>query len=326
MLDLVNGTSIKHEKKVDDIEFFNLDPQDNYVGVENIVPLLINGKEVYLEQNELHCKSIYSSSDNVKVVYANDKLIAMYDDALLHSEHRKGILILDCSCPRVNACNNITGKATAVQEMYKRKGKDVTVITFCGRGISIKVPNKKWDHERWKKLLIGDALKFIDEQYGLEMPVIIFGYTKMRRGVSFRSADRVPTHMVLSLGRGHSISNVVQTLGRATFNGQNLLIENGFDNVTVLMTSNDLTMCRKIQNYVNHVACRIPQGDSFAEAVKGTIQKVPECANFIRHTCRELGRIRGNLSRLFFFNPSNAVSHHHCCCCIQKNQVVVNSL
>jgi hypothetical protein len=50
MLDLVNGTSIKHEKKVDDIEFFNLDPQDNHVGVENIVPLLINGKEIYLEQ------------------------------------------------------------------------------------------------------------------------------------------------------------------------------------------------------------------------------------------------------------------------------------
>ena len=295
MLDLVNGTSIKHEKKVDDIEFFNLDPQDNYVGVENIVPLLINGKEVYLEQNELHCKSIYSSSDNVKVVYANDKLIAMYDDALSHSEHRKGILILECSCPRVNASNNITEKATAVQEIYKRKGIDVTVITFSGRGISIKTPNKKWDHERWEKSLIGDALKDIDEQYSLKMPVIIFAWTKMRRGISFRSADRVPTHMVLSLGRGHSISNVVQTLGRATFNGKHLLIENGFDNVTVLMTSNDLTMCKKIQNYVDQVARRIQQGDSFAAAVKGTIEKVPDCANFIRHTRRELGRIKGKM-------------------------------
>ena len=232
MLDLANGTS-----EVDDIEFFNLEPQDDYNGVENIVPLVIDGQEIYLEQNELNCKSIYSSSDDVKVVYANEKLIAMYDDALSHSEHRKGILILECSCPRVNASNNITEKATAVQEIYKRKGIDVTVITFSGRGISIKTPNEEWDHERWEKSLIGDALKDIDEQYSLKMPVIIYAYTKMRRGISFRSADRVPTHMVLSLGRGHSISNVVQTLGRATFNGKHLLIENGFDNVTVLMTS-----------------------------------------------------------------------------------------
>ena len=116
MLDLANGTS-----EVDDIEFFNLEPQDDYNGVENIVPLVIDGQEIYLEQNELNCKSIYSSSDDVKVVYANDKLIALYDDALSHSEHRKGILILDCSCPRVNVSNNITVKATAVQETMTKE-------------------------------------------------------------------------------------------------------------------------------------------------------------------------------------------------------------
>ena len=161
MLDLANGTSIKHEKKVEDIEFINLEPQDDYVGVENIVPLVIDGQKTYLEQNELNCKSIYLS-DDIKVVYANDKLIALYDDALSHTTHRKGILILDCSCPRVNASNNITTKATAVQELYERRGIEVTVITFSGRGISIKVPNDQWDHERWKTSLIGDVLKDID--------------------------------------------------------------------------------------------------------------------------------------------------------------------
>mgnify|MGYP001033789480 CR=1 FL=1 len=99
--------------------------------------------------------------------------------------------------------------------------------------------------------------------------------------------------MLLALGRGHNASNVVQTLGRATFNGRSVLNENGFDKVTVLMTSNDLTMCVKIQNYVNQVAHRMQQGDTFAQAMIGANEKLPDSANWLRHTFRELGRIKG---------------------------------
>ena len=102
-------------------------------------------------------------------------------------------------------------------------------------------------------------------------------------------------HMVLALGRGHNASNVVQTLGRATFNGRTVLNENGFDNVTVLMTSNDLTMCVKIQNYVNHIAYRMQKGDNFAAAMTGANEEIPDTANWIRHTFREPGRIKGTI-------------------------------
>jgi hypothetical protein len=64
----------------------------------------------------------------------------------------------------------------------------------------------------------------------------------------------------------HNVSNVVQTLGLATFNGRNVLNDNGFRNVTVLMTSNDLSICIKYQNYVNHVARRMQQENTFATA------------------------------------------------------------
>ncbi len=101
--------------------------------------------------------------------------------------------------------------------------------------------------------------------------------------------------MVLAMGRGHNASNVVQTLGRATFNGRNVLNENGFDKVTVLMTSNDLTMCVKIQNYINHIADRVQQGDSLAAAMTGTNEEIPDTANWIRHTFRELGRVKGTI-------------------------------
>jgi hypothetical protein len=45
-------------------------------------------------------------------------------------------------------------------------------------------------------------------------------------------------------------------IGLATFNGRNVRNDNGFHNVTVLMTSNDLTMCIKYQSYVNHDGLR----------------------------------------------------------------------
>jgi hypothetical protein len=100
--------------------------------------------------------------------------------------------------------------------------------------------------------------------------------------------------MVLALGRGHNISNVVQALGRATFNGKDVLNENGFQNVTVLMTRSDLTMCINHQKFVNFVARQVLQGDTFATAVTGFNEKVPDSANFLQHSrFRELGRIKG---------------------------------
>lgn len=176
----------------EDIEFFNLIPQESYVGLEDIVPLQVKGKDLFLDQNELNNRSVYVSA-GVKVEYANDKLISLYDDGLSHLDSRKGVLILDCSCPRVYVRGNLTEKAESVQKLYQLQGIDVSVLTISGRGISVKFPCKKWDSVSWSASLISDALEYIDDTYGLSMPVIIFGYTKMCRGTSFRSSRRVPT-------------------------------------------------------------------------------------------------------------------------------------
>ena len=79
------------------------------------------------------------------------------------------------------------------------------------------------------------------------------------------------SHMIMAMGRGHNISTIVQTLGRATFNGKATLKDNGFDCVRVLTTSNDYTLCTKVQNYINVVASRMEFGDTFAEAVTGAV-------------------------------------------------------
>ena len=191
MVELVYGM----KRDPEDIEFFNLEPQDNYVGIEHIKPLEIDGKKVFLEQNELSGQKEYTI-DGITICCCNDKNVALYDDALKDITTRKGILVLGCSCSRVYAKNNIFDKADSVQELYASRGIQIVVITFSGRGISVKEPGQEWDHETWRNGLIGkDVLESIDNKHGLEMPVFIFGYTKMCRGVSFRSSRRVPTHV-----------------------------------------------------------------------------------------------------------------------------------
>lgn len=97
---------------------------------------------------------------------------------------------------------------------------------------------------------------------------------------------RVPTHMLLRLGSGHNISTLIQTLGRATGNNRDILNANGVNCVTVLTTSADLTVCNKMQNYLNEVSRRIGQGEPLKEAMTGANEKIHDGANFLRHTTR----------------------------------------
>jgi len=169
MLDLVkNG-----EKSAEDIEFFNLQPQENHSGIENIRCLEINGKKVFLEQNELNYKS-KCTSDGVTIPCWNEKVMALADAFMLGKGKYK--LALIASCPRVNAAGNIREQATGVQELYKRRGKSSVVITISWRGIAVRFPEKEWEiHspeieseddspemewelEKWKNASIGELL------------------------------------------------------------------------------------------------------------------------------------------------------------------------
>ena len=146
----------------------------------------------------------------------------------------------------------------------------------------------------YKGKTISEVLEEIDAQYGLEKPVFIFGFIKMCRGISFRSAKRVPTHMAVSLGRGHNSSTVLQTIGRATFNGKSILIENGFETVKILTTQNDFRTSRKTQKFISEVHKRMKKGNTLAEALEGTSQKYPHSLNILHNTFREIGKIKGH--------------------------------
>lgn len=80
-----------------DIDFIRFDPQENYVSIQyDAKPLEVDGNKVYLEQNEVDCKTRYTV-DEVSLGWANEKFLMLYDDAV---SHPRGVLVLDVSCPR----------------------------------------------------------------------------------------------------------------------------------------------------------------------------------------------------------------------------------
>lgn len=203
--------AFKEETSGEDIDFINFSPNSNYLGVEYIEPLIDkDGKKVYLQQNEL--TSVGYEFDGIRVPYANPKVKAFYDDAL---GHEKGVLLLDASSPRVHAVNNIYEKAKSVQLLYRRKEIALIAVTISGKGIHVRLPpgleaigeipdlpgdskmaddwqfslaSSMW--QKWRNNLIGDLLNSLDAAFGLSVPIFVFGYTKMRRGISFRSDKR----------------------------------------------------------------------------------------------------------------------------------------
>jgi hypothetical protein len=79
-----------------DIDFIRFEPQDAYVSIEDMKPLEVDGKKLYLEQNEVTRTTRYTV-DGITIGWANEKFFSLYDDAVLHP---KGVLVLDVSCPR----------------------------------------------------------------------------------------------------------------------------------------------------------------------------------------------------------------------------------
>lgn len=275
-----------------DMDMLAIEPSDDYIGIEQMKHLkAANGDVVLAEHGDLsYNKGYFIRQDGDTIPYTNKAVKMLYDDALSNGNQKKGILVLDCTDNRVNTVGNVYEKATLVQDMYHAEGKKIVVVVYVGRGLSRRCAGGGAWEEFDSKVLVGEVLESIDDEFGLEMPVFVFGFSKMRRGISFRSNRRVPTHFVMILGMGHSNESVMQTLGRATFRGKEALKNNGFDHVTILMPKTDFAMSVAYQRYILAIQARVDKGESLDDAMSGVTRKIPDAANFKRHSPRKVGQ------------------------------------
>lgn len=218
-------------------DIFYVATSDDYHDISSLKPLAdAEGQDVFLDHNEL------KPSNN----YISPKVLMLFQD-LMSKQHgrRRGGLLLDISSPRVNTTDgSIFSKADYMQRLFP--GLVAVVVHGArGSGIQWRAPCEQGgrpSRNGWKDVeankSMPDALEMLDHKFP-QVPIAVFGYSRMIRSETFRSSTRIPTHTLVSLGMGQSLDKLVQAVGRASFRGAHMLTESGWDHVTILTTAPD---------------------------------------------------------------------------------------
>ena len=230
--------------RAEDITYIR--PTAAYVGTECFQALMSNQpvpEPLYLSPNELSNRNDYCSW----------KSLAMYDDAASHPR----ALLLDVTSPAVTAAGNIFTKADLLlrrhpralaivvsgKEIWRKSGRDATP-----REEGLRDQYRVGRSVTGRAKVFGILLTQIDLDFP-NTPIFVFGYSQMQRGLSYRSARRVPSHMILQFGKAMSLCRLVQAAGRA--NGKQahqLMVNMGSSSPVVKLLTNS-TDFDAIRNY-----------------------------------------------------------------------------
>ena len=240
----------------DDIIY--IQPDGEYVGTEAFVALTHNGRDLYLGPNELNNRNDFMTR----------KVETMYADAARYQRS----LLLDVTSPAVTAAGNIYVKAAKLLQLHPH----AVAIVVSGREImcqagSTAQPRSGLPQDgkyslawyRRKQASTGRARSFqtVLTQYDLDFPttpIFVFGYSQLQRGISYRSSDRVPSHMVLQFGKAMSLCRLVQAAGRANGKQAEKLCENmgypmGEAKVKLLTNARDFDAIRNYPAFLEKI-------------------------------------------------------------------------
>ena len=212
----------------------------------------------------------------------------------LTNRSKRGVLVLVATNNRVYAVNNVIDQATAIQDTFRDKGADFVAVVFTGRGTEIRLPGKARGRFLLKKLLTpSQTIEKIDDLYGLDTPIVVFGYSRLCRSSSFRSTLRVPTAIMLNRSKNYSLEDYIQGIGRATFNGKSILKENGHDCVIVYTNDQDFTSTMKYYNFLKEIKELMQNSNtSYTDALRRIEKKFPgkqlPCALYLFECRRHL--------------------------------------
>ena len=225
-------TLLQEEKeKGTKVRVFPILPGDQYVGLQDMKVFQANGENTYLGQEELSYSdgSSYTDEDSNEtyIPSCSDSILGFMDSVFEGiSQGRKNALVLLAINARVHAPGNTFENASRLQTKCAREGNHFAAISFTGsKGIQVKLSfSDKWvDYSEFvaddgEALDVGKVIQSVHDKVGPKVPIACFAYAKMQRSITYRCDDRVPTHVVASLGPMHNLSNVAQTIGRGTFN------------------------------------------------------------------------------------------------------------
>lgn len=172
----------------------------------------------------------------------------------------------------------------AVQLLFADMDRQIIVIICVGEGIFYKVQAGSERRKAMKNKTISDVIEDCDKAFGLDVPIFVFGFITLNRGVSVRSSKRVVTHLQLGLGFGHPLDSVIQAMGRATGNFKSVLEKNlGLNaKITILAYASDYDAATA---YVGYCSARFGS--------KSIPRKLARKYDFSSLTSRRIGQRQG---------------------------------
>jgi hypothetical protein len=106
-----------------------IEPTDDYLGIEQMKHMkAANGDAVLSEHSDLSHNEEFVFRDEI-TPYTKQAVKMLYDDALSNGDQKKGILVLDCTNPRVTAVGNVKEKAKLVRTCTTPKEK-ASLLSF----------------------------------------------------------------------------------------------------------------------------------------------------------------------------------------------------
>jgi hypothetical protein len=162
----------------------------------------------------------------------------------------------------VHVPGNIDQQAKLIQEFLKEKDRDVIAITIATANEAMKRPtdikvfyptDERVDIEKGTSVCaVLDAINDSD-QWGLEIPVIICGYSQLTRSRSVWSHRRAPTHQVIARGKCIDDGEYCQAFARIFGQSKDILEDNGFGHVEVFAEECDWEMIKSYDTFINEL-------------------------------------------------------------------------
>jgi hypothetical protein len=98
----VSIIGILDEEKTSPFELFSIETTEDYVGLEDMEPLVdSNGVKQFLSSELKPDEGVVCRNGQI-IPYTNDQTMMLYDDAVFGSNSKKGTLLLDITVPRVS--------------------------------------------------------------------------------------------------------------------------------------------------------------------------------------------------------------------------------
>ena len=202
---------------------------------------------------------------------------------------------------RVHVEGNINEQARVIQDLFEKKGLKFIAITQVGKSpskgrptpIEVRYPGGGGSVPIDVSKDISQVIHEINDKYGLEIPIVAFGFSQFNRGVSIWSKDSAMTHIAVVRGTGYNKAEMYQSLGRGCFQGRHILEKNGFKHVTVLTTGSDYDMVLQFDAFFDRFFEQIEKVEHSFLAIMGDLQGdievlFPAEANILRSGNRQL--------------------------------------